>query len=273
MHTHANLLAWCIEHNFSLVNLSFVELENNFLKYNNTTVDQFWSRNSILKNFFSRKFVFHFVNKLCLSDKWLRKLVRYISLIESPDNKTLHEDSGLKVECFKNKKILVVRAWDIQCPISLKKHQNKIRKIFEPKTEVTEFIKCFTNNLPSNDYLVGVHARRGDYASWQKGKYFYPWESYKKWIIELDKELILRKKKPTFIICSDERPPSEFFTNINCCFTNFDAITDLHLLATCDLQIGPPSSYGSWAEFYGKKKRICIHSKEQIISLDFLNEF
>ena len=145
MHTHANLLAWCIEHNFSFVNLSFVELKNNFLKYNNTTVDQFWSRNSILKIFFSRKFVFHFLNKLCLSDKWLRKLVRYISVIESPDNKTLHEDSGLKVECFKNKKILVVRAWDIQCPISLKKHQNKIRKIFEPKKEVTEFIKCFTN--------------------------------------------------------------------------------------------------------------------------------
>ena len=149
---------------------------------------------------------------------------------------------------------MVINAWNLKCSDSINKQGEIVKLKLRPNRLISNFIKSYIMSLPSHDYLTGIHARRGDYQTWEDGKYFYSWDQYSFWITELNNILRLKGKVPLFILCSDEEVP-EFIKEINyCIIPNQNAITELYLLANCDLIVGPPSSFGSWAQFYNNSK-------------------
>ena len=65
--------------------------------------------------------------------------------------------------------------------------------------------KIINNFRSKHDCIIGIHARRADYATYLGGIHYHPWESYLTWAKET-KKLLEEEGKQNIgvIICSDE---------------------------------------------------------------------
>ena len=110
------------------------------------------------------------------------------------------------------------------------------------------------------EVLIGVHVRRGDYAGFLGGRYFFPLEAYEKNMRAA--AALFPDRAVGFLICSAE-PPGTLMTALprTSCGTGL-AIEDLYALAECDYLIGPPSTFSRWASFYGQKPIWEMHDAE-----------
>ena len=108
-------------------------------------------------------------------------------------------------------------AWDIRCPNSIKLAGQFIRKLLQPASNYIKPASDFIISLRRNyDCLIGIHARRGDYKDYLDGRYYYSWEKYKTWILEL--KIILENhgfSKIGFVLCSDEKPSANLLREEN----------------------------------------------------------
>ena len=252
------------QHN--LINLSFTKYTSAYKLHQGFPNDRLFFKQSILSRLLKSSLVIRFLNQLALSDKWLKLFKNWVLVLDKKDNETLSEKELSKN--YSDKKILLIRAWDIYCPLAIQAKQDEIRLIFNPSQEILDNVSKFIGKLPEHDLLVGLHARRGDYAKWEDGKYYFSWELYKRWLQQTEVLLRERGKKVAFLICSDEKPPPEIFSECNFHISDLEAFSDLHLLSSCDLQLGPPSSFGSWAEFFGQTKRICLNDSSLKINVE-----
>jgi len=246
LHTHANALAWCIENNYSLINLSFSEyasLFNKSPKHNSGNLHQ--NENFIFKSLSSRLFR-NFLRKLLLSGKWLERLEWIFNQIRPTNNEALLE-SDLSRQ-IKPNKINLIRHWDISSSNSIKLQQHKIRNYLSPNKKYVVSAKKIINDLRSNyDCIVGIHARRGDYITYLDGIHYHSWESYLNWGNETKKALEFSGKKNVgIVICSDEVPPTSITKRQSVHFSSSNEIMiDINLLSRCDYNLGPPSSFGT----------------------------
>lgn len=158
--------------------------------------------------------------------------------------------------------IVFLNKWNFENNFLVAKHKEKLFKILSFRDEYTQMASQFYSNVKSKNSkkkIVGVHIRRGDYKTWQNGKYFYTFDDYQDLLERLIKN---NNEEFYFIICSDEKITSNDLPNIKDCITvssNF-FITDLLVLSKCDLIIGPPSTFNAWASFIGQKPLLTIKS-------------
>ena len=269
LHTHANALAWCIENNYSLINLSFSEyasLFNKSPKHNSGNLHQ--NENFIFKSLSSRLFR-NFLRKLLLSGKWLERLEWIFNQIRPTNNEALLE-SDLSRQ-IKPNKINLIRHWDISSSNSIKFQQHKIRNYLSPNKKYVVSAKKIINDLRSNyDCIVGIHARRGDYITYLDGIHYHSWEFYLNWGNETKKALEFSGKKNVgIVICSDEVPPTSITKRQSVHFSSSNEIMiDINLLFRCDYNLGPPSSFGTWVSWFGKVPRLVLYNNTEITSLD-----
>jgi len=269
LHTHANALAWCIENNYSLINLSFSEyagLFKNSPKHNSGNLQQ--NENFIFKSLSSRLFR-NFLRRLLLSGRWLERLEWIFNQIRPTHNEALLE-SDLSRQ-IKPNKINLIRHWDISSSNSIKFQQHKIRNYLSPNKKFVVSAKKIINDLRSNyDCIVGIHARRGDYATYLAGIHYHSWESYLDWANQTKQVLEKSGKKNVgIIICSDEVPPFSVSKNENVYFSSSNGfMVDIHLLSLCDYNLGPPSSFGTWISWFGKVPRLVVYNNTEVTSLE-----
>jgi len=269
LHTHANALAWCIEHNYNLINLSFSDYADFFKnspKHNSGNLHQ---TNSLLFKSLSSRLFRNFLSRLLLSDKWLVRLSWIIKQIRPTDDEVLREtDLNRQIN---QKKINLVKYWDVSCTKSLQTHQNKIRDCLLPNKRVVASTEKIIDELRSKyDYIVGVHARRGDYANYLDGKHYHSCESYLHWANQTKQVLEKSGKKNIgIVICSDEEVPSLVSDNEDVYFSSCNGfMVDIHLLSICNYNLGPPSSFGTWVSWFGKVPRLVVHNNTEVTSLD-----
>ena len=268
LHTHANILAWCISNEYNLSNLSFKSYSELFQKQRHHSSDSYFKTKNIVWYMMKINFICNFIERLILSKKWMRRLSFFLYYIEKDNFSTLEEE---ELNLIKKNKIIVINAWDIRCPKSIKLVGHKVKRFLQPTAYYLDKAKRYVTTLKKSYHcIVGVHARRGDYKTYLGGKHFHSWESYQKWIMEL--RSVLEKqghKKIGFILCSDDNPSKWIFNDAFIHFTDLnDFMTDLHILTLCDLNIGPPSSFGTWISWYGQVPRMEIYKDSRISNLD-----
>lgn len=145
------------------------------------------------------------------------------------------------------------------------KHGDLIRNYFEPikaiRTKVDTLLKECRKEAP---ILVGVHTRRGDYATILEGRYYFSHAHYARLIHEIKRLLASWHENETvhFILSSDEFIPVSPFSGLNVSILNGSAVHDLYTLAGCDYLIGPPSTFGYWASWHGRVLRYTIKDPE-----------
>ena len=172
---------------------------------------------------------------------------------------------------IKQNKINLIKYWDISCKNSINIHQHKLRAYLRPnKRFVVTAEKVIDEMRSKYDCLVGVHARRGDYATYLEGIHYHSWESYIHWANQTKQILLkLGKRNVGIVICSDEVPPSAISKNKDVYFNSSNEImVDIHLLSLCEYNLGPPSSFGTWISWFGKVPRLVVYNGTEITSLE-----
>lgn len=147
----------------------------------------------------------------------------------------------------------------------LQKTMPQLKQLFRPKDEIMQKAEDMVSNIKIDcDLVVGVHIRRGDYATWHQGRFFYDLEDYHKFMIRIQK--LFKDKRIGFFISSNEDFSLKIFTDCKCRRFGKEpsgAILDLYTLSLCDYIIGPFSSYSRWASFIGEKPLCFLETKDQ----------
>ena len=271
LHTHANILAWCITNDYNLSNLSFRSYSNLFETQRHHSSDSYYKTRNLVFCLMKFNFVCNWIEKIILSKKWMRRLSFFVHHVEKDNFSTLEER---ELNLIKTNKIIIINTWDIRCPKSINLAGDTVRRLLRPASIYINFASDFTSKLKKHyDCLIGVHARRGDYRTYLNGKYYYNWETYKKWILEL--KLVLKKegyKKIAFVLCSDETPPRSILDDESIHFTaTKEYMIDLYVLTLCNYNLGPPSSFGTWISWHGKVPRLVVNQGTRIINLENFN--
>ena len=166
----------------------------------------------------------------------------------------------------KNKFIQIVEGWDFRVNSLTNKHHCKLSEIYNFKkkyySKKSVKIKNYLNILHKNNkYLVGLHIRRGDYKTWQEGKYYFDDSFYNRVIGKLKKDLRLEGKDPFFVVVSDELISHKInFDYKTCGSWRDDQIT----LQNCDLLVGPPSTFSMWASYISQIPLITLNNINKI---------
>lgn len=142
----------------------------------------------------------------------------------------------------------------------ISKHADRLRHLFAPCDRVARAVKELMDTSGKDIITVGVHLRRGDYATYLGGKYYYSQETYRSYMQQM---LCLLTAGTTpravrFLLCSNERIEKADFSEFQIIRQkDGDMMVDLYALAQCDYIIGPPSTYSQWASFYGQRPCVC----------------
>ena len=152
----------------------------------------------------------------------------------------------------------------------LQKTMPQLQKIFRPKEEIMQMAEGMIDNMrKGSDIVVGVHVRRGDYATWHDGRFFYELEQYHQFMLRVQE--LYNDQRVSFFISSNEDFSLDVFEGCNCSRFGREpsgAILDLYTLSLCDRIMGPFSSYSRWASFIGEVPLCFLESKDQQFSLE-----
>lgn len=268
LHTHANALAFALEHDLDLLNLSFSEQAKHFALHDRQPADRHLPGSPLIRNLLRLPKFPALLQRLALSDRHLAKFGSKVRALLREDEQALTEQElEHALRRSSRPRFLLLRAWDLRCPQALEKHAPEIRRRLTPTKRTRDAVTRLLADLPPRDVLVGLHARRGDYATWQDGLHHHSWEQYADWLRQTHALLLQAGHQPAYLLCSDESPPPDAFYPLPVAIEPRSLMTDLHALSTCNLLLGPPSSFGSWAAFYGNVPRLCLQPDAPVTTL------
>ena len=152
----------------------------------------------------------------------------------------------------------------------LSQTKKDLQCIFRPKDAIMNKAEGLIEKMKqTSDIVVGVYIRRGDYATWNDGRFYYELEDYHQFMLRV-KDLY-QGQHVSFFISSNEDFELDIFTNCNCHRFGKEpsgAILDLYSLSVCDLIMGPVSSYSRWASFIGEVPLCFLETKDQKFTKD-----
>lgn len=158
-------------------------------------------------------------------------------------------DSPAFAELARGTRLLLFEGWAFRTG-ALQRHAAAIRAHFTPVRAKAERVEALVASLRAQaEVLVGVHVRRGDYAGWLGGRYFWPVSAYAEMMRKV--EALLGGRRVLFLVCSNEPVDLAAFGDLRCAPGTDDPLVDMYALARCDYLFGPPSSFSLWASFHG----------------------
>lgn len=133
----------------------------------------------------------------------------------------------------------------------VQKHRSQLLHLFRPRRDPSR----------PGGFQIALHARRGDYQGWSGGRYFFGWDRYLTWARQARR--LWGDQSPKIRIFSDEKLPEEILREPGVESAQGSPGQDLFQMASCDVILGPPSSFSDWAAWYGGGKRLRIEGDSQ----------
>lgn len=162
------------------------------------------------------------------------------------------EDTTAKERYMLSHRHLLIEGWQVRFFSLFHQYIDEIRTLFA----FHEDIKAHAEQLlaPANGAIkLGVHIRRGDYATWYGGKYLFSDQQY---INKIRQFISLHPTERVSIwICGNDPKLNkqayiDAFESSNLYFPNGNPGEDLCLLSLCDYLIGAPSTFTYIASMY-----------------------
>ncbi|OYP36585.1 alpha-1,2-fucosyltransferase [Rhodopirellula sp. MGV] len=161
---------------------------------------------------------------------------------------------------------VLLQGWRFRSDQLLMQHWARIRDFFKlDDVSQTHVNSSVTAARQGCDVLVGVHIRRGDYANFMGGRYYFDDACYARWMWEIQEQYPGRRVR--FLVCSNETLDEKCFEGLSLSRGPGSAVGDLYALAETDLMIGPPSTFTGWAGFIGQKPRIELDSQAASVAV------
>lgn len=191
---------------------------------------------------FLHNFIVYSLVKLAAQMKWLPTVTYYIQEEHSPEKEAAIERS----------RHVIVEGWGIRFYDLFEKYKDEIVNLFAFDKRIEKHVAKKLSAL-SNDILLGVHIRRGNYDTFYGGRYFYDDTVY----IEFIKAFAAQHpdNRVGVVICGnyDKIDKERFHNELPQCdllFPNGNAAQDLCILSKCNHLIGPPSTFSLVAAMY-----------------------
>lgn len=147
-------------------------------------------------------------------------------------------------------RVVVADGWFFRNADNCIRHRETICRFLTPGREHLDRALAVVEPARGRGRLViGVHVRRGDYATFKNGRYYYSFEQYRR-VME-GAAAAFGDRDVAFLVCSDEPVPADAFAGLDVVLGAGDALTDLYSLAACDRLVGPLSTYSTWASYWG----------------------
>lgn len=251
---YSGFLAYGLENDIKIINPAFY----NYRFYFKGTTGA-WYMNKLVYNIC-------FIKARLLQK--LRVHTRLINVIalDNGEHVELEKESGLRSSwCF-------VQGWLFRADRLLVKHKHKVFDFFSPVEPFKKKIDLFfEENFPDkNRPIIAIHVRRGDYKTFENGRYYYSNEQYTGIIDQLSQ--LFKDLPPYFLVCSNEKiifnkQPHETATIKN---APGHELLDMYCMSKCTYIAGPPSTYTMWASLYGHTPLYMIHDPaKEIFRTDF----
>jgi len=187
--------------------------------------------------------------------KILRHMMRYNLYKAYNVLEALPDKSVIPVENLHSSKgkTIFFNALFLQNDLLVKKYAKELRDLFSIRKNITRDIAPKYYKIKNSyDEVVAVHIRRGDYATWKDGEFFFELDVYEHFMNEY--KAIYLDKKICFLIFSDSDESQGYsFNGLDIYFASGSAIEDLYLMSLCDKIIAPlHSTFSGWASFSGE---------------------
>ena len=173
-----------------------------------------------------------------------------------------------------NHQMLVARGWYARWYDLFLKYKPEILQLFAFKDKVEQKV---SDILGSEKVLrLGVHIRRGDYATFMNGRFLYSDEQYVRIIQEF--QSLRHDEKLVVYICGndpqiDKRYYQQQLPTCQVVFPNGNPAEDLCLLSHCDYLIGAPSTFSLVASMYHDLPLYWIEDPETQLTLQSFKYF
>ncbi len=192
---------------------------------------------------------------------------RIVTLREFKDRPVTWLDDPLIQNQIGPARIVLAYDWRFRAPAAMRKHAAKIRAYFRPVAAIERSVGETLERLRQQaDIVIGVHIRRGDYRTYEGGKYFFEIPRYAAWMRELAVQFPGRTA--AFFVCSDEPRNREEFAGLTVGIGVGPPINDLYTLAGCDFVLGPLSTFSQWASFYGNVPLLHLRGADERVDVD-----
>ncbi|WP_460678628.1 alpha-1,2-fucosyltransferase [Mucilaginibacter koreensis] len=266
LHFISYFIANSFHHNYDLLITCFPEYHDYFASGLKTS-----HQVKIVKRGLFQKMIHRLFNKL----RTLKFVPPYLNFHSIAQLESRHIEFDINNESFikvAKKSVVLPTGWLYRDYTNLKRYKTELRSFFSPLQQFQSIV-CLEKEraLLLGDTLIGVHIRRGDYETFNDGKWFYSNTLYKRKMDEVS--AIFPDKNCVFVICSDCDIVEQDFKGYNVLINKRAAIVDLYLLSACDYIIGPPSTFSEWASFYNDVPLCSILSADQKISRGCFKSF
>ena len=146
----------------------------------------------------------------------------------------------------------------------------QLQQLFRPADHITSRTDALLSQILSDHtVLIGLHIRRGDYATWHDGRFFYSLEEYHQCMCRI--KALFPDEKVAFFISSNEKFSTDRFEGCDCYRFEDEPhgdILDLHTLSCCHYIAGPFSTFSRWASFIGNVPLCFIERADQSFHLN-----
>jgi hypothetical protein len=116
---------------------------------------------------------------------------------------------------------------------------------------------------------LGVHIRRGDYATFQGGRFFYSDEQYVRIIRDYYDHCYPKERLNVYICSNDPNLDKDYYreqlSNFFVYFPEGNPAEDLCLLSKCDNLMGPPSTFTLVASMYQNQPLYWIEDPDKAV--------
>ena len=152
---------------------------------------------------------------------------------------------------------IVVSGWFVRYYDLFLKYRDEICELFTLDRQYTEPVEAKMQRAEASAsgsiIRLGVHIRRGDYAQWRDGQYFYGDEVY---AAHINRFAEMHPGKVLHVYLSTNDPNVTEARYLQLCpqvrihHLQGSAPEDLYMLSVCDYLIGPPSTFSLTAAMY-----------------------
>ena len=249
--TFANLAVFASRERSRVINASFCDYAHLFQAFRNAPAVEFPQAtgslcigSSVTRR--SKRIFWRLLERACQAG---RLPPRSFHVLQLPNSATYQlGDDGFR-ELLRAKRYLFLSGMAVAAP-TFAQDFPVLKGLFCPHSEyMGRIAELVSSAREGSETLVGVHVRRGDYASYRGGEWFYDWADYAGLVRRV--AAMFSGRRISFLIVSNETVPRELFSGFNCSFSGEREIVDLYALSHCDYILGPPSTFSAWAAMYG----------------------
>ena len=235
---------------------------NNLLQYAHVYA---WGREhgrKVISMRFSYKYQYFHICHTSLTGFGWYLFAKYMAALKLlPTASFKHSDcdrEALERKMLRHKHI-VVSGWNVRFYDLFLKYRKEICELFTLDEQYTAPVKArmaspsVMSSEVETSLALGVHIRRGDYAQWQNGQYYFDDAVYAAHINRFA-ELHPDKTIHVFLSTNDSQVSAEAYQQAcpKVVIHHFkgSAPEDLFMLSECDYLIGPPSTFSLVAAMY-----------------------